>query len=470
MGQAGKMGMRWIWIAMVIGIFGSSGFAQEAIPIPTPVHDESSLPVPTVTPAQLRTYSADELKADFEQFKQEILTDNPLRFADRAELTRTFETQARQIKDAMLEWEFYRILSPIVAKVNCSHTYLQPSKDYENYLLHEGKFLPIEIRVIRGRAYIYKNYSLALIPVGAEVVSINDKPIQDIIHVFLNNITADGKNLTRKYYMINRNFSLYFHRFIDQTDQFELKYIDPLDGQTKEVLITALTRAAQATNMKSGLTSTTAGNPLYSQHFDKKYALLTIKSFAFYQNHSKFRFFIDRFFNEVAAKKISDLIIDLRGNSGGNPLCTAHLFSYLISAPTPYFAKSDGIATELTLPILPAKKAFTGKVRILADGGSYGATGHLISLLKYHKIAYVIGEETGGTYTYADMEKCVVLKNTQIRLFNATRELNAEVSGLTSEHGILPDVEIIPTLSDVLSGRDLVKDYAIWSVENEDKR
>lgn len=472
MRQAWKIGMKGILVAALIGMLGPIGFAQEVLPTPTPLSSESAspTPTPTPTPSPQRVYSADELKADFEQFRQEILNKNPLRFANRQELIHTFETQSHQIRNGMFEWEFYRVLTPIIAKVNCSHTYLQPSRDYENYLVNEGKFLPLEIKVIRGRAYIYQNFSSILIPVGAEVVSINGKSISEIVTLFLNNLAADGKNLTRKYYMINRNFSLYFQRFIDQPDEFIIKYVDPQDGQTKQVQVIALTHAAQAANTVQGVIPTPpVDNSAYSQHFQKNYAILTIRSFAFYHNHSKLRFFIDHFFNEVATKKIPDIIIDLRGNSGGNSLCTAHLLSYLISVPTPYFAK-DSTAYELTLPILPAKKAFSGKVRILADGGSIGATGHLISLLKYHKIGILIGEETGGTYTYTDAAQYVVLKNTGLRLYCSTREFKTEVSGFTPDRGILPDVEITPALSDYLSGRDLVKDYALWSMENEGKK
>lgn len=471
MRQAWKIGIKGILIAALIGMISPSGFTQELLPTATPLPSESATPTPSPTSTPQRIYTAEELKADFEQLRQEILNNNPLRFADRQELTRAFESQIHQINNGMYEWEFYRILSPVVAKVNCSHTYIQPSREYENYLLNEGKFLPFDIKVIRGRAYICGKFTPASIPVGAELISINGKSISEIMATFLNNLTADGKNLTRKYYMINRNFSLYFYRFIDQTDTFMIKYTDLQDGQTRQVPVTALTLAEQAVYANQGTKQgSSAGNTHYSRQFEKKYAILTIKSFAFYQNHSRLNLFIDRFFNEVATKKIPDIIIDLRGNSGGNPLCTAHLFSYLISDPTSYFAKDNGMAEELTLPILPAKKAFKGKIRILADGGSYGATGHLISLLKYYKIGILIGEETGGTYTFTDAAKYVVLKNTQIRLYCSTREFKTEISGFAPDRGILPDVEVSPVLTDYLSGRDLVKNYAIWSMENERKK
>lgn len=74
---------------------------------------------------------------------------------------------------------------------------------------------------------------------------------------------------------------------------------------------------------------------------DKNLAVITIKSFAYYQEKEKFYSFVDKAFEEINKSNIQNIILDLRDNMGGDPYCTSHLLSYLESKPVPYFAKAQ---------------------------------------------------------------------------------------------------------------------------------
>jgi C-terminal processing protease CtpA/Prc len=192
-----------------------------------------------------------------------------------------------------------------------------------------------------------------------------------------------------------------------------------------------------------------------------KTAILTIRSFVYYENPEKFNHFIDKTFDKIHNLAIKNLLIDLRNNGGGNPFCTSHLFSYLIPEPLPYFAKEYGKYAPLANPIPPAEKAFHGKLVILINGGCFSSTPHLCSLLKYHKIGTFVGTEAGGTYTCNGASREIKLKHTGAIVVINRRSYAAAVNGFPDDRGILPDFAVMPRIDDLVEGRDVQKEFAL---------
>ena len=80
---------------------------------------------------------------------------------------------------------------------------------------------------------------------------------------------------------------------------------------------------------------------------EKSTAIMTIQTFIYYDRVPMFKAFLENCFKEIHEKKIANLILDLRGNDGGDPFCAAPLFSYLEHEPVPYFAESYGKYSSL---------------------------------------------------------------------------------------------------------------------------
>lgn len=187
-----------------------------------------------------------------------------------------------------------------------------------------------------------------------------------------------------------------------------------------------------------------------------------------YRNKDKFYNFIDKTFDKICKAGIKNLILDLRGNFGGDPFCAAHLLSYIAAKPVAYFAEPYGKYARLAKPVPLADKPFKGKLYILIDGHCFSTTGHLCSLLKYHKIGTFIGKETGGTYTCNDAKRTIHLKNTRINLQLARASFAAAVKNMPKNKGIIPDYQVEPTLEDLLKGRDTVKEFAFSLIDKND--
>ena len=104
---------------------------------------------------------------------------------------------------------------------------------------------------------------------------------------------------------------------------------------------------------------------------------------------------------------------------------------------------------------------FKGKLFILIDGGGASTTGHLLGLLKYHKIGTLIGEETGGTFVCHNAHNSFQLKHTRFQVTVATGTFASAVKDLPKDRGILPDILVYPRPEDFAAGKDTILEYAL---------
>jgi C-terminal processing protease CtpA/Prc len=190
-------------------------------------------------------------------------------------------------------------------------------------------------------------------------------------------------------------------------------------------------------------------------------AVMTIKTFAYYDEREKFYAFIDDAFEKIRAANVAKLLLDVRGNDGGDPFCTVHLLSYIESRPVRYFATEYRQYEKFAHPIPMAKGRFEGNLVILIDGGCYSSTGHLAAVLDYNDIGTFVGTETGGTYTCNDASKSIVLSNTRLQINMPRRTFAAAVSGMDPARGIAPDHTVAPRIQDLIEGRDTIREFAL---------
>ncbi len=415
-----------------------------------------------------KTYTLSQLQADFEMFQNTIEAQHPMLYTNKEELSQLFKTQYELLEDNMEELAFYRVLSPIIAKLNCGHTNLSFSKGYEAFVHGNGRYLPFTVKVIEDRAYVNQCPLSEDIPEGSEILSINGKTAQEIISICLSNLTADGSNTSKKYYVLNHWFNDQYYNYIDSPERFVISYINPADGKTLENELPAVNKE-QLENAVANLSpESRQQSEMYSGTFEKNHAVLTIKSFGFYDEteRKKFKAFTDDFFNDLRKSEVANLILDLRDNWGGDPYCSSHLFSYLISEPSPYFAQEAGsYYADLKKPVMPAEHSFKGKLYVLTNGASFSSTGHLCSLLKFHKVGTFIGDETGGSFVCTDSSREISLVNTKLRLRYSTAPWKVAVSGLTPGRGIIPDHLITPTIEDYINNRDAEMEFVLGLIK-----
>lgn len=408
-----------------------------------------------------KTYSKAALQEDFNKLLDIIQTDHPKLYTDHAHLSELMISQNALIEDGMTELEFLRILAPIISALNCGHTSISLSEDYEKQLATEGKYFPLPLRFIQNHAYIVQNGMAKTIPLGSELLSINGISTQDIISTLFDYLTADGENETHKVMLLNGWFEYLYQNYLDDVGSFDIIYQEPGVSEPKALHLEGATNL----ELNSVNTETYIERLVpFASEFYKEYAVLSMYSFYPEGQYalSDYNGFINEFFLQCAANKTTNLILDLRDNGGGDPRVTNHLFSYLEKTEQPYFrADSPDYYSGLKNTIPFAENHYSGDLYILMNGGSFSSTGHLLALLKAQGVGIFVGEESGGSFACTDASRNYVLKNTKIQFRSSTRIWAVDVQGLTPGRGIMPDFEVIPTIQDYLNNIDVVKQTAI---------
>lgn len=403
-------------------------------------------------------FTKEELREDFMKLRKFVEEKHPKLYIEDSELEQLFDKQYSLLNKDMGELEYYRILSPIISELRCGHTHITVSKKYEQYMRQNGRYLPLMVKLIDNKLYVLENLSSVNIEKGSEIISINGKKAEDIVRVLLENLTADGYNLTKKYYIINNWFNGIFYNYVDNSDEFKIKYRDPKELQIREATVSSIRDVRMdMTALSIYFISRSDKDTYYGEIFDD-YAVLTIKSFNI-DDIKGYKRFISDFFQKLSEKNVENLILDLRGNWGGPPTPAVFLYSYLNDNPTPFYGDAPFYYFLFKREVKPATNCFKGKIYTLIDGGSFSTTGHLISLLKHHGISTFVGEESGGGAVVTDMGRSFKLKNTGLRVYCSTGVFKAAAQVLTDGRGIIPDYRVVPTVEDYLNKRDVEMDF-----------
>jgi len=183
------------------------------------------------------------------------------------------------------------------------------------------------------------------------------------------------------------------------------------------------------------------------------------------QPHGSWQDYLTSFFRRLREEQITSLVLDLRHNTGGRPQLAVKLLRYLLREPFTYLDASDEKVEMFTYngfstfyePFDPyADQGFHGRLYVLINGGCFSQTGQVCSMLEAHGVATFIGEETGGGFSCNDNSTVLTLPNSGLNCTLATVAFETSAQELTRGRGILPDVEVRPTIDDLITGNDPV--------------
>ena len=175
--------------------------------------------------------------------------------------------------------------------------------------------------------------------------------------------------------------------------------------------------------------------------------------------------FLKASFSQLKKEQTKNLIIDVRGNGGGNDHYGATLVSYIANNSFGYFNSIEvtnaydgyGDIEEIAgnrymlshqdlAEQQPKENRFAGKVFILADGGSFSTTADFVSISKNIGAATIVGLETGGGAcgNTSGNSKSITLKNTGITMrIQMWGYSSAVKEDLPCGYGVLPDHAVV---------------------------
>jgi len=421
-------------------------------------------------------YSIAQLQNDFAYLKSIIETTHPqpYQYTSQEQYDSLYQSLLLQINIPMTEDKFFRIIAPYVAEVHCSHTGTRMSSAFTRELNVTEHLIPFEMYFNNSQAYIITDYTAnPKIEPGMRIVSINGVPVNEICERLMQCIPSDAYNETYKAFEINTNFSLNYSLYIETSEQYTIEcltdegtpVITQLPGFTTEMFTTARTK------MNPDIATV---NPFPFQFeilSNQDIGLLKIPHFQA-SDFNQYKNFLQETFALLHTDNIQNLIIDLRGNRGGHPFFAAELLSYLAKDELVYFElpEEPGEMVPLYEPIQPKQESFHGEIYILVNGGCLSTTGHFLSLVRYHQLAILIGEEPGGTFYCNDGSMQVDLPATQIVLNLPQITFQTAVEDISRGDPLLPDYEVSPTLEDILNNRDSILEYAIQQIRHDNQK
>lgn len=403
-----------------------------------------------------RAMSWDEkFRADFMEARQILEENHPALYdySTKKAIDKEFDHYYEQINSETNFAEFYQYLSRVMALIGCGHTKLFIPKNYWDE--NPDHFFPLQIIINNKEVLISGSYdSSDFIQAGSKLIAVDGMDIQKIIMEMLPLESADGFIQSFKVHSIQDRFPEKYALMYGFPDSYKVSYISPGKTEIEEMVLAPASFEQFTAVWKSP-------NILSFDVVEGKSAgLMVINTFGYYSEVPMFRAFIDSSFRVMKEQNIQNLIIDLRGNDGGDPYCASYLFSYLEEEAVPYFIEAYPHYDTLSKPMVMAENNYKGNVYVIIDGGGFSTTGHLCGLLAYHKLVTFVGTDLGSTYTCTGNTMYPQLTYTQLFLGTAKeRRYTAAVSGMKPTEAIHAEVFVETSAEYLAKGKDTQLEY-----------
>ena len=452
-----------------------------------------------------KKYSVSELKADFNVFRENLerLHIGLYSYATKSVLDEQLDQIESAFDKPMTALELFNRLRHINKFIGNAHTTIAPPKAIWDGVKTNLPIFPFEVYWDDDSLFVRKNLSKdQSIEDGSEIEMINGRSVKEIFREMKELIRRDGYNKSYPSKRASYSFSLIYAVQFGMPDTFEIR-LKPLSGKVKLAKVEPLGTDKLNENhlvkyKKPRIEWGNTKDRALNLSIDGDIATMTVRSFQIdliKKKGQKWKKFFKRSFKEVNKKGINHLIIDLRDNNGGQPEPTIELLRYLHNKPftiyksitakvdkipkKSYFLRDGSIESFANINWKksgevfslndrgefeihkPAKTRYRGELYVLINAFTNSATGTFAGQLRSLTSAVFIGDETGGNpnQTVARQIVKMELPNSKVRvsipLVLSIKNVNFKNQG----RGVIPDHTIIPTIRDVLIGKDVVMDF-----------
>lgn len=478
-------------------------------------------------PAQ-KTLSTAQMAADFQIFKRALTQLHPglYRYNTPTEIENAFREMETKLKNPLPEGEFFKLLSQFVSLIACGHTYLNPLNQTDaaqSRLFTPRIYLPFYFRLLDRKMIVTGNVSSKKLAAGSEITKINGVPVEKIIAELLSITATDGRNTlaarlkSLELFIARDNqylpFDICFPLFFPLKDEtFQIEAVDYATKKPVKFQVLAMSRAERfaETERRYGKTPDYESEWKFEIREDAVGVLKIGNSLTWRLKTIDYKKFLADAFAQLKAKSIKNLVIDYRGNDGGDDDLNVEIIKHLtrrtircvepkkrlvrVSQPdadlSQYIevyskeirefltkgvpansAKKYGsglyeiLTDEPCQPIEPTLDRFDGKAFLISDATNASAAFQFVRAVKATKLATIVGEETAGNLQGINGGNYFLL-----RLPNSTFEIDVPVYFFApldaqKDSAVLPDIHIKPSVDDIAAGRDLEMNYILQSIK-----
>ena len=437
----------------------------------------------------------EEMREDLLIFRESLEKFHPemYRYTDRQTFENHFKAIEAQLTTPKSQREFYNLLKPVLVDLKDGHIKWIVQGQDQHYGFFQDQLFPLRLYFEGQSVKVISHLGGEKVPVLAEVKTINGETIEAIREKLLAGLTyGDGESLGGKYFQLNRYFAAYFSTEYGVSESYTVELTD--SGKSVKWEGKGISKDQIEANFKE------AEEPFSFKMTNGWTGIMDINRFFSYKGEPDFKKFLKNSFESLENEGISNLILDLRGNEGGNEKLGIELYKYLAFDEFDYFdyvttkpnqkvdfenytskifrmansfsKEKDGKYLFTKAPSkteIPYKNAFQGNLIVLVDGQSFSVTTEFSSRVKSDRRATFVGEETAGgaEVNSSGFFTIITLPHSKIDL--GVPRLGFHMADLDSSmnknRGIIPDIRVVPTAGDLLSGKDPVMERTLQLVK-----
>lgn len=481
------------------------------------------------------SFSQKRMQKDLEVFKNIRLKANSgiYKYKTKKQIDSIYNWAEKEVKKSSTYRGFYNIICQLTDFEGSLHndTYL-PKKISQSLKNEKSGYFPYAVKWIENKWII--NYDKGKIPLGAEIISINNKKIEDIIINLYKYYTTDGINTTGKRIGLEYSFSKYYRLYYGLKSQFIIKYKTRNSREVKVSTFKSIGNKEYYKNIKNRYSKPFDDvnykdwqeDEIYNyKSIDKETGILTLNSFSIGNKkdprHLKYISFLDSIFYSIKKNNIKNLIIDVRYNGGGTDPNDLVSYSYLtnrnfsenkqawisfnkipylkyIESNIPSFLRPLGVGKynkefQKEFPKeennkfyqnssnsdhkirKPNKNAFNKNVYLLISPRVASAGSLFAAMVAGNENTIVVGEETMGGYYGHNGHTGLdyILPKSKIGISFSVVNLEQDVPKKENQiynSGIIPDHNITQTYEDYLNQKDTQIEFVFDLIKKNDAK
>jgi hypothetical protein len=441
-----------------------------------------------------------ELLADLDLLESAYRTLHPglSRYTTPGQLAQIFGDARHELARDRSVGDAFVVLTRLTAAIRCGHSYPNPENQPEALakVLFEAPRLPFLFRWIGDTMVVTKDFSQH-VPPGTVIEAIEGVPSAQLLATLMPLARADGHNdAKRRAYLgvigesTHEAFDVLAPLVFPQLARPTLNLrVHTPDGATRTLELPQQSVAARAAAIAGSAAPAT--EPFWHARMIGAVEYLAMPTWVAYKTTWDWKADLEALVKHLVVDKVPALIIDLRGNEGGNDVGD-ELIAHLIDRPTaregfrrkvrfasvpdalrpvldtwdPSFFTLGVAAHELgdgwrelapepgARAIEPRGPRYQGRIIVLVDGANSSATFQFALAVQRTKLGILVGEPTGGNQRGINGGAFFF-----VRLPNTHLEVDLPLIGTFPDHdapdaGVTPEFEIAMTAQDLARGRD----------------
>lgn len=454
-------------------------------------------------------YQPSEMIEDFKYLHTQLQLNHPgfYRYTNKPTWDSIYAITLNALQMPLQDIKYRLVLRQYLTYIKCGHTQINPSlNSIKNFEKRKHKSVPFKVIIANNKLLVSENLSNdSTLEKGTEIKAINFNEATDIINNIYKIQNADAGLTSMKNYYGASQFATYYNAIYGEDSVFTINCIK-LNGDTQTLVV----KEKPKTKTKKIALKIKPSKTLFNQPFaefricnaDSQTAILKIKGFQI-ENARKL---YARAFEKIENEEIKYLIIDLRGNGGGNIMDAAELISYVSKDTFSYdfvrgkqgltykkhasqkfiyyfsramldlFGNRTEVNNQYNYHFDYNKKAikkenhFNGAIFCLIDNGSFSAASFVAAYLKHKCGAILIGQETAGTESgcYAINTPFLKLPITKNFIRIPHYQFKHQLPIFESARGVLPQIET-PINSQTINSKNDEEMDLIWKLIFENK-